>query len=57
MEDRLWTAKETCAYLRVSKSWVYKAAEAGTIPVVRIGALLRFDPERIKAWAKGHAQG
>ena len=41
------------AFLNVSKSWVYQATSSGTLPCVRIGAVLRFDPEVIKAWVRG----
>lgn len=44
-----WVAE----FLSVSKSWVYQAAAAGSLPSVRIGAALRFDPEVIRAWVRG----
>ena len=49
----LWDANDVARYLRVSRSWVYHRAEAGTLPCVRIGSLLRFDPEVIKNLARG----
>ncbi|HJX52592.1 MAG TPA: helix-turn-helix domain-containing protein [Polyangia bacterium] len=53
--DGLWTPIEVMAYLRVSRSWVYQHAEAGTLPVVRMpgSPLLRFKPEMIRAYARG----
>jgi len=53
LPESLWTAKEVAAYLKVSTSWVYMHAEAGTLPSVRIGGLRRFDPEAIRAYARG----
>jgi excisionase family DNA binding protein len=50
-----WTVKEAARFLRCSVSWVYKAAGKGEIPCVRIGAMLRFDPEELRAFAKAHA--
>ena len=47
----MWTVQDVAAYLKVSRSWVYKAAESGDIPCRRIGALLRFSPARIEEWA------
>ena len=44
-----WVAE----FLNVSKSWVYQASAAGTLPCIRVGAALRFDPEVIKAWLRG----
>lgn len=49
LKDVHWVS----AFLGVSKSWVYQATASGTIPCVRIGALVRFDPEVIKAWVRG----
>ncbi len=52
LAESLWTWKEVSKFLRVSRSWVYHHAEAGTLPCVRIGGyLLRFEPEEIRAFA------
>jgi excisionase family DNA binding protein len=51
LRDVTWLAE----FLGVSRSWVYQAVESGVIPVVRLGALVRFDPNVIKAWVKGEA--
>ena len=53
--DRLWDTNDVAAYLKVSRSWVYHRAEAGQLPCVRVGGLLRFDPEAIRASARGEA--
>jgi excisionase family DNA binding protein len=49
----LWTVAEVAAYLRVSRSWVYHRAAAGLLPCMRVGALVRFDPETIRAYVQG----
>jgi excisionase family DNA binding protein len=51
--DTLWDANDVAAYLKVSRSWVYHRAEAGQLPFVRVGGLLRFDPAAIRAGARG----
>lgn len=51
--DGLWDANDVAAYLKVSRSWVYHRAEAGQLPCVRVGGLLRFDPTTIRASARG----
>ena len=53
----LWTVADVASFLRVSKSWVYQASTAGTLPCIHIGALLRFDPAGIRAWARGESGG
>jgi len=54
--DELWDANDAARYLKVSRSWVYQRAEAGTLPCLRIGGLLRFDPATIRAFARGEIQ-
>jgi excisionase family DNA binding protein len=49
----LWNANEVATYLKVSRSWVYHRAESGELPCLRVGGLLRFDPEMIRAFARG----
>jgi excisionase family DNA binding protein len=53
--DALWDANDVAGYLKVSRSWVYHRAEAGQLPCVRVGGLLRFDPAAIRASARGEA--
>jgi excisionase family DNA binding protein len=52
-QDRLWDANDVARYLKVSRSWVYHRAEAGLLPVQRVGGLLRFAPAAIRAFAVG----
>ena len=54
-EHRLWDANDVARYLKVSRSWVYHRAEAGLLPLRRVGGLLRFDPASIRAFAAGNA--
>ena len=51
--ERLWTVRDVAAYLKASTSYVYKAAERGEVPCRRLGALLRFVPSEVRAWAEG----
>jgi excisionase family DNA binding protein len=53
--DGLWDANDVARYLKVSRSWVYHRAEAGQLPCVRVGGLLRFHPVSIRASARGEA--
>lgn len=55
MIESLWTAKDVATYLRASRSWVYQRAEAGALPSLQIGGLLRFEPEAIRAFARGES--
>lgn len=51
--EALWTATEVATYLKVSRKTVYNWAEAGTLPHLKLGALLRFSPAAVRAWAEG----
>ena len=55
--DTLWDANDVASYLKASRSWVYQRAEAGLLPCLRIGGLLRFDPAVVQAWARGDING
>lgn len=56
-DDSLWTAGDVARYLRVSKSWVYHRAESGELPHLRVGALLRFESDAVRAYARGERRG
>jgi excisionase family DNA binding protein len=49
----LWDAGDVARYLKVSRSWVYHKAELGLLPCLRIGALLRFEPSKVREFALG----
>jgi len=49
----LWDASDVARYLKVSRSWVYHRAESGELPCLKVGGLLRFDPQTIHAFARG----
>lgn len=51
----LWCAEDVASFLQVSRSWVYGKAESGLLPVIRMpgSSLLRFEPEVIRAYARG----
>lgn len=40
--------------LRIKRSTLYAWAEQGTIPHLKLGRLLRFDPDEIEAWLQAH---
>jgi excisionase family DNA binding protein len=48
--EALWDANDVARYLKVSRSWVYQRAEAGLLPYLRVGGLLRFDPESVRSF-------
>lgn len=53
----LWDVRDVAEYFKASVSWVYKAAERGELPCMRIGGLLRFDARVVRAFALGRGRG
>jgi excisionase family DNA binding protein len=49
----LWDANDVAHYLKVSRSWVYHRADTGLLPFLRVGGLVRFDPDVVRAFAHG----
>jgi predicted DNA-binding transcriptional regulator AlpA len=50
LPEPLWKVGDVAQFLSMSVSWVYKEAEAGRLPCVRIGAALRFSPDVIRRY-------
>jgi excisionase family DNA binding protein len=50
-EWELWTWREVAKALKVSRSWVYARAGSGELPSLRVGGLLRFNPESVRRFA------
>ncbi len=50
--EPLWDAKQASEFMRVSRSWVYQRAEAGLLPHIRIGGLVRFEPATLRAFIR-----
>lgn len=50
--EPLWTVGDTARYLNVTKSWVYRHTENGDIPHGKLGALIRYNPARIRQYAE-----
>lgn len=52
-EEGLWDANDVARFIKASRSWVYQRAQAGQLPCVKIGGLLRFEPTAIRAFIRG----
>jgi len=51
----LLTVRDVAEILRVSISLIYKLAEANRLPHLKIGGLLRFDPDELCRYVATHA--
>jgi excisionase family DNA binding protein len=47
---KLMTVPELATYLRLSQAKIYRMAQAGQVPAIRIGRSWRFQRARIEAW-------
>jgi len=53
--DKWLTLTELAAYLKLSKSALYKLAQAGRLPASKVGRTWRFDREAVDEWMRGQA--
>ena len=51
-EHALRGADWVAEFLSVDPAWVHEATAAGTLPSIKVGNELRFDPDAIKAWGR-----
>lgn len=50
-DEDLWDVKRAAKFLGLSVDGVYRAAERGDIPSVRLVNRRRFVPEQLRTWA------
>ncbi len=55
--DKLLTVRDVAEYLQVSKEKVYKLAQVGKIPVIKIENQWRFKRERLDSWLEANEIG
>ena len=51
----LITATALAAYLEVSTKSIYAWVKSGTLPVMRFGGILRFDPATTAKWVRARS--
>lgn len=55
---KLLTAEEVCDLLSVDRATVYRWANAGHLPAIRLGpGAVRFDPDALEQWVSGQTVG
>jgi excisionase family DNA binding protein len=47
---KLWDVERVATELNVSKATVYRLVADKRIPFIRLGQLLRFEPESVRTW-------
>ncbi len=52
-----WTVEALADLLEVSPKTLYKMANSGRIPVIRIAGMLRFDPVLVAEWLRARTTG
>jgi excisionase family DNA binding protein len=56
-DEDLWDVKRAAQFLGLSVDGVYRAAERGEIPSVRVLNRRRFIPAKLRAWAHSLSEG
>ena len=51
-DETLLTVVEAAQFLRVSRSWVYQAAQRGELPAFHVGRTVRFTRSTLQAWVE-----
>lgn len=55
-QNDVMTAQEVADYLRLDKATIYRLAQAGEIPAVKVGRTWRFKKELIDEWFRQQAK-
>jgi excisionase family DNA binding protein len=53
--EALLTIEEVAAYLKVSKETVYKMAQRGEVPALKVGTQWRFERSAIEEWLRSRS--
>lgn len=46
----VWTAAQTAGELGISKAHLYRLVRENKVPFVRVGRLVRFQPDDVRSW-------
>lgn len=49
-DPMLWDVDQAAAELQLSKAHLYRLVSDKAIPFVRVGRLVRFQPDKVRAW-------
>lgn len=54
--DNVLTIEELADYLKISKSTLYKLAQNGILPGIKVGRHWRFHRDAVDEWLKSHQE-
>lgn len=57
MEDQILTLEEVSRYLKLNKATVYRMAQSGKIPALKVGKVWRFQRAKLEAWLERQEGG
>lgn len=57
MDDRILTLEEVSNYLKLHKATIYKMAQTGKIPALKVGKVWRFKRVKLEAWLERQEDG
>ena len=50
------TPRQAARALNVCEKTLYNLTRAGEIPVLKVGRLVRYDPEDLRRWIRAHTE-
>lgn len=56
VDNPIMTAQEVAQYLRLDVATIYKLAQAGEIPAVKVGRTWRFDRGLMEEWFRSETE-
>lgn len=56
LAEGFWKVADVARLLGMSRQWVYKNAELGVLPCIRLGASLRFQPAEIRRYIESQTR-
>ncbi len=57
MDGQILTLEEVSRYLKVNKATIYRMAQTGKIPALKVGKVWRFQRTRLEAWLISQQRG
>ena len=52
----LWNIDDFADFMRISRKAAYALVASGSVPRIRIGVRLRFQPQAVEAWVRAQAR-
>ena len=55
--DRLWTVRDMARYTKMSRKYIYRLIETGSLPHFKLGRSVRLDPDHVESYLSQRQRG